>query len=1048
MLLQHFSKKLGVALWLILGMHAFAQAQFSPADLGGLEIWLDVNTGLTTDNNLVQQWDDQSANARHAISPFPSVQPELIVDGFNGHPVISFDGESDYFSFTEIPNGRTFFWVMKEHPDAVPGSPRPLMGWIGGLNFLRGPNKTFWDNQFSHVGVRSGITRLNLQQIDPFTTEVPSQFFIASLKTSEDVQASHLTQELGIFYRSWWGEMAEIIIYSAPLSDNEILQVEEYLAEKYSPAFTQIPDVNIPYGFCATELCAPQYFTSYNWSTGENSQCINVTEGGEYYLTMTDNFGRVLTDTVVVTYPGNTMIPDSSIVCLGNAFSWNTNLEEIDYSFQWSDNTSNSSIEILDPGEYSLTITDENLCTFTKTFHVAIDSLSAIVTLGPDQNLCAGNSIGLLPHSFNDLQFEWNDDSIDSTFIVSNSGDYNVAVTDSFGCIALDTIHINILGTAPQIGFEATGLCEDASTSLSATFDEIIDTFEWNFGDTFLGSGESVLHEFAVPGDYYIELYVVASSGCSSTVLDTIHVFQKPDVQFSTDQFCQNLPVTFTDLSSSVEGTLINWDWIINGINYSGAEVSTEFAAPGFYNVNLEVTDHHSCVSQQASFLEILPSPLVSFTTSGTCQGALTSFNGIIDNSQTGNVISRAWNFGDNTGSTLTSPTHFYAQSGIYDVSFNVMTANGCGNTYNSPVTIFNKPIADFDVRNACQNVAYTFVNESTSNAQDPIISWHWIVNSQTDLDGPTPTFTFANTGLTPTTLLVTTQNGCTHFVSQQIPVWANPVAAFSYTPEIGEAPFEVQFNNESVGANSALWIFGDTHESIEYEPFFTFTLNGTFLTQLIVTNTAGCADTTARIVNVAFPRYDVMLQHLELQSNLAGQLLTARVVNSGNIVVTQLLMNWQIGNDAPVSEIWNGSLLPGMSMDYAFHSQLHFEGYQFPYLCVEAEPVSNQYTDINPADNTTCNATENNGLVLLPPYPNPSSSDLHVRFISPVNGDIQILVYDRLGKRVLQMSETLTKTGFHLFSLDVSHLPQGYYQLVLKTINSNEMVTFMKRDQ
>lgn len=1048
MFLQQFAKKLAIVEFLLFGVVVYSHGQFTPSDIGGMELWLDGHIGLTVSDNLVQQWDDQSSNARHATSPAPSVQPELYPNGFNGHPVISFDGISDFFSFTEISNAQTFFWVMKENQDAAPGSPRPLMGWIGGFNFLRGPDKTFWDNQYAHVGVRNGTTRLNLQQINPFTTEVPSQFFIASLKTSEIVQASHLTQELGIYYRSWWGEIAEIIIYSAALTDEEILQVEGYLANKYGPVFTQIPDLTVPYGFCNTEICAPENFNEYTWSTGEQTQCIDVGASGEYSVTMTDIFGRTFSDTLIVSFPGNVQLPSTSIICVGNAFTWDLQLSEADYTFQWSNSSTLSTVEIFNPGDYTLTITDNNSCSFTKDFHIDVDSLSSLITLGPDQNLCSGNFIGLLPHSFSNLLYQWNTNSPDSSIMVNNTGEYNVAVTDAFGCMALDTIYIEILGTAPELGFNALGLCEDAQTVLNATYTEIIESFNWQFGDNSVAVGESVTHSYDTPGDYSVTLYAVAASGCASSFSNTIHVYQKPFMQFSINQSCQNLPVVFMDLSSSVEGTLLDWNWVIDGIEYNGAEVNTSFGVSGFYNIHLEGTDNHACTAQLDSFIEILPSPVVDFTTSGLCHGVLTSFISVVDNAQTGNVTSYAWNFGDDTGSSLIHPTHYYPQSGNYDVALQVNTANGCGDIFNENITIFAKPIADFDIRNACQNMPYTFVNESTSGLEDPIAQWQWVVNSQTTLNGISPSHIFVNTGLVPVTLQVSTEQGCTDFVAQQIPVWSNPIAAFSFTPEIGASPFEVQYANESVGSTMAHWMFGDSHESDEFNPAFTFTLNGTYYTQLIATNTAGCMDTTGRIITVAVPRYETALQQIELHTTPAGNVLTARVVNTGNIEIAELFISWQIGNDAPVTEVWNGTLAPGMTLNYEFHSLMHFVGHQYPYLCVEANPVSPFYSDMNQLDNVICKSTSVNDFILMPPFPNPSHDQLFIRFITPTDGDINIYIYDMLGRRVMEMREEQLVKGFHQYYVDVTQLPQGHYQLAVITANAEGVVSFMKRNE
>ncbi len=1023
----------------------FAHAQFSPPEIPGLELWLAGDSGITLAGDLVSQWNDLSVNQRNATSWAASIQPTVIPGDLNGHQVVSFDGVYDFVAFPEVSNCRTIFWVIRENPNADGITPRPLLGYTAGVNFLRGLDRTFWYDQSSHPGVYNGITRLNSEEIDGTTTVVPQGYFLLSLQTSENVPATHITMEAEAYGRTWWGEFAELIIYSSALNPSEVETVETYLANKYGPTAAQLPDVIIPYGFCDTLICAPDNFQSYQWSSGEQTQCVQINQPGEYIVSMTDLFGRNILDTISVSYPGNLQIPDTTFICLGENFAWNSELNDADYDFLWTGNITTPDFSTDQSGTFSLTVVDTNNCSVTTEFTIIVDTFASQISLGPDQSLCSGNNIGLLPHSFDNLTYHWSTEATTESIPIFTSGDYYLEVIDSNQCVSRDTIHIEILGIAPVISFEVEGLCTDASTTFHTVSWDDLSSWNWNFGDQQTATGSDVTHTYTTSGDYIVELEVMAASGCGAIYQDTIHVFAKPVPTFNNSVACNNEPVTFSDVSSSEAGIITQWNWLIDGVFYNTSSVTTTITDGGFQNVILEVTDNHGCSSETSSFIDILFAPDMDFDVMGLCEGTLTSFTENVNTSQSGNINLFVWNFGDNTGSVLPNPTHFYPQNGEYAIALNATASNGCNNSITETITIFNKPVADFEITNACINSEYTFIDQSDEIAQDPITNWQWIVDGQITLNGQAPEFIFNSTGLTPVTLLVTSQNGCIGFISQQIPVWNHPEAAFTFSPEIGPAPFDVQFTNETVGVAQAHWIFGDTHESIELNPQHTYTLNSTYYVRLIAFNSAGCADTAAHFITVDTPEYDIALQVLEVTPTDHGNEITAKIANTGNITINNMILSWQVGNDAPVLEEWNGELIPGTSLNYVFHSLMQQAGQQYQYICVIADPSPIHYTELNKTDNEICQPISNTGLEVFPPYPNPGDDRMFIRFITPIEGDLEVRIYDVNGKLAMELNDVSVPKGFHQYFIDISGLAVGNYRLSLEMESLRGVVSFMK---
>lgn len=1021
----------------------YAHGQFEPTDLPGLELWVKADAGITLNGNFVAQWDDQSGNNRHCTSDFDVIRPTLLNDAINGLPAVSFDGVEDFLQFPEITNLRTVFWVLRENPGSTGTVSRPLLGWSGGLTYLRGPNKEFWYPQFSDPAVFNGQTRLNFETIDGTTTVVPTDFCITSLVTTGPLSATHLTMELNIFGRTWWGEMAEVLIYSNPLSPEEVLQVEEYLATKYSPPFMAMEDIEVEYGFCDTLICAPVGFTNYVWNNSTSNPCIEASQEGIYTLEMNDAFGRILRDTIEVHFPGNLSIPDTQI-CAGDYFIWNSELDEINYSFQLNQNNAAAIIDLVAAGEYEYTVTDTNGCSVTDLFQIVVDPFAEEASLGDDIELCAGNTIGFI-QDYNDLTYLWNTTETTEQILINTTGDYWVEATNTLNCIARDTIHVTIVGIAPQIDFAASGQCEDASTLFTAinnSASEIV-SWNWNFGDNETGTGETISHTYTAAGDYEITVSALTAEGCSNTISQIIHINQKPQPQYTTNQTCNNVPIEFTDNSVSEEGSIITWNWLIDGVFYTTPSVTATLLLPGLQNVLLEVTTDLGCSAEVNQAVNVKAAPIAAFTSDPTCEGELTQFINETDDSQSGPIVTTNWNFGDNTGSTLVDPSHFYSSQGMYTTALSVVAANGCLDTISQEIIVHSLPEADFVISNACLDQPYQLQDASSANG-DEITSWFWEVDGQ-NVTGENPQVVFGIEGLNTVELAVTTAYGCTASIQQQIPVWNNPVADYSYSPEIGLAPFDVQFINESVGAVNYHWIFGDTYESEEINPTHIFSLNGTFLTRLIAINNAGCTDTVGQIITVADPTLDVMIELITCTETPYGQQVSAKLINTGNITIEKLIMSFQVGNDAPVLEVWEGNLPRSTSMVYTFNAYLQTEGKQFPYVCITAETSPLQYVEINLTDNQYCKPLESVGLEVFPPYPNPGDDRMFIRFITPLAGDLELYVFDVKGSRVMEILDEDVPQGFHQYFLDISALEEGPYKLQLILNDKKSVVSFLK---
>ena len=111
-------------------------------------------------------------------------------------------------------------------------------------------------------------------------------------------------------------------------------------------------------------------------------------------------------------------------------------------SYQWQDASGDSMFVSHSPGLYSVILTNESGCRQTDSFQVMAAADYPAVSLGPEQELCRGQSLTL--HAGPKFsQYQWQDGSTDSTYTVNRPGVYRVEVRDPCGQASSDIVQIS-----------------------------------------------------------------------------------------------------------------------------------------------------------------------------------------------------------------------------------------------------------------------------------------------------------------------------------------------------------------------------------------------------------------------------------------------------------------------------------------------------------------------------------------------------------------------------------------------------------------------------
>ncbi len=462
------------------------------------------------------------------------------------------------------------------------------------------------------------------------------------------------------------------------------------------------------------------------------------------------------------------------------------------------------------------------------------------------------------------------------TISYTDPGSYNVSLTVEGinGCRNTDT-EIVTVNESPVADFMVNDVCigsEGSFTDLSTSAggDPIID-WEWDFGDGNTSTAQNPTHTYAIPGNYLITLTVYTAT-CDATTTLSANVEQAPESNFVPDvvEGCAPLDVNFTN--SSVDA--VNYTWIFGDGSGSGAENPTHTFqnfgdVDSVYTVQLIAANAFGCVDTSDVLVTVRPNAVSQFQTFYTpgCSPSPANFQ---NNSI--NATSYEWDFGDGSPvSTETSPSHIFTNTGLtleqYTVTMIAYTPFGCNDTSTTTISVFPEPNFDFDLDADTGCTPFTVQFPNVNGA----ISYYWTFGDGTISTAPAPSHTYANNTLLPITydveLVATSAFGCQDTAQSQVTVHPEPITQFSVNATAGCGPLTVEFENQSVLADSVVWSYGDgeTSDTLAtlHEHTFENTTNApiTYTVELTAFTEEGCSTSFSRNIEV-FPLVEADFDH------------------------------------------------------------------------------------------------------------------------------------------------------------------------------------------
>lgn len=267
------------------------------------------------------------------------------------------------------------------------------------------------------------------------------------------------TYDTVITYR-WWSNDAKLYIAEVITDQNGSVTKASYLINT-APFCTLIASAistdetgfNFNDGTATVTASAgitPYY---YNWSNGAATSSVSGLAPGTYYVTVTDAINCAVYDTIVVD-PYVCAFSVSASSSDETSFNGDNGSASVvtsggnsPFSYAWSNGGNTATVTGLAPGNYSVTVTDNNGCSdsdsATVNPYVCSLALSLASTDETSQGANDGTATATVSGGTSPYSYSWSNGGSQSQITNLPAQIYSVTVTDSANCTISGSIIVN-----------------------------------------------------------------------------------------------------------------------------------------------------------------------------------------------------------------------------------------------------------------------------------------------------------------------------------------------------------------------------------------------------------------------------------------------------------------------------------------------------------------------------------------------------------------------------------------------------------------------------
>jgi hypothetical protein len=736
---------------------------------------------------------------------------------------------------------------------------------------------------------------------------------------------------------------------------------------------------------------------NFAWSNGATTASVSNVAAGTYLVTVTDGENCTASSAVTITQPDLLVVNASATAQTSNGINDGTATANptggtSGYAYLWSNSATNQTINDLAPGNYTVTVTDQNGCTAVQTVTVNSFNCALSASISGTNVTCFAANNGTAEISLigaaDPVLYEWSNGAATQSVSGLTPGLYTVNVTDANNCPA--SLNINIAEPA-ELHANATSTHESAAGANDGT--ATANPTGGTSGYTYLWSNGDVTQTVnnLAPGSYTVS--VTDQNGCTAVQTVAVNSFNcaiavEPTVSNVTCAGANNGSVAL-----ALNGGTAPFDYVWSN---GGTAASISNLSGGTYTAT--VTDANDCQVIVSSTVNE-PAPYSDWTVETTSPVCVNEATGTATVSISGGT--GPYNFVWSNGQTSNTAANLTA--GNYTVS--VTDQNGCQSNTSVSITAQDNVPPTVSVQNATVTLNASGTAEVTLTALTAQLADNCGVASSSISPN---SFNCSQLGSHEVTVVVTDQSGLTATATATVTVLDNSAPTVSCPANLTRCAADNLVNYDAPVAvdnclgNGGEWKLENGLESGAIFPIGTTTQTYSY------TDAGGNIGACSFSVTVV---EQVGLDDLQVTNDLNNQ-----GVGSIDITVS--------GGTGPYTFEWtHEGQVVGATEDLAGLS-----AGDYTVVITDANGCFVKKEDIH-VDNTV-GAPEPAWLKGVRLQPNPTSGLTRVVFSQPLSASLEISVIDATGRVLL----TDISEGQFEILLDCSHLPDGLYALRFRT--------------
>jgi len=384
-------------------------------------------------------------------------------------------------------------------------------------------------------------------------------------------------------------------------------------------------------------------------------------------------------------------------------------------NYLWNTGDTTQKITVTKQDYYWAQGTTVDGCTQSDSLYIWIKPIEK-PDIGEDTTGCALKL--LLDAGSGYDKYEWSTGDTIQNIDAEKTNQYRVTVFDDFGCPASDTMNLTVFPVPAISMTDADLVCGTTTRTLTLNFENADEnmlangTMEWKTLQTgkltFKNQTKTATDiEVTDWGTFDVIYKFTTADGCENSDTLKLQFFDSPTAEIKRldddpDAECAGYTQIIQYEGNATPAANYYWDYggcaVIDSSKWDQREISM-----GIYTtvpvIKLKV-EENGCWSETYP-LTVKANPNFKMNTqiSRGCDSATIYFSGELI---TPDSLLFEWNFGDgSTVSNLQEPSHFYADTGKYDVGLLITNQlNGCktGFTIDEMVKIFPTPVAKIAV--------------------------------------------------------------------------------------------------------------------------------------------------------------------------------------------------------------------------------------------------------------------------------------------------------------------------------------------------------------